>query len=285
MFDATYNTNKYSMIFTPFVGVNHHGQTILFACGLLSDKSTESFVWLFSKFLEAMCTQAPHIIITDQDVAIAKAISMVLPFTFHRYCLWHILNKFSKKINVMVHNDEYHMLVNIIKHFESPDEFEEHWAGIMENRDFANNEWLCSMYAIRSRWVLAYVNHIFSTGMSSSQRSESGHSFFKREVYVTKMDEECENELWQDPTSGLSTNESSSTSLMARHGLLGHKASLIVDDASLTAGWSTFLMVEFQSLHLRVKEIDDGCNIGSMTHSSTNREESHTIHDPIIVRG
>ncbi|KAL2498636.1 Protein FAR1-RELATED SEQUENCE 5 [Abeliophyllum distichum] len=97
---------------------------------------------------------------------------MVLPFTFHRYCLWHILNKFSEKINVMVHNDEYHMLVNIIKHSESP-EFEERWAGLMENRDFADNEWLCSMYAIHSQWVPAYANHIFSAGMSSSQRSNA----------------------------------------------------------------------------------------------------------------
>ncbi|KAL2498165.1 Protein FAR1-RELATED SEQUENCE [Abeliophyllum distichum] len=89
---------------------------------------------------------------------------------------------------------------------------------------------------------------------------------------------------WQDPTSGFSTNDSSSTSLMARHGLLGHKASLIVDEAALTAAQSTFLMGEFESLHLRVKEIDDGDNIGIMRHSCTNREESHTIHDPSVVR-
>ncbi|KAL2493150.1 Protein FAR1-RELATED SEQUENCE 5 [Abeliophyllum distichum] len=374
-----------------------------------------------------MPTQAPQIIITDQDAAIAKAISMVLPFTFHRYCLWHILNKFSEKINVMVYNDEYHMLVNIIKHSESSDEFEERWAGLMENRDFANNEWLCGMYAIRSRWVPAYVNHIFSAGMSSSQRSESGHSFFKRYVnrknslmeFITRfnmalrhqrheelvanhvdiseqprlmskfqmehqmvhiytkkifllfqkeIDEShfyictkksshgdskvygverreygktfdrhrqltyfmesdyiscscrtfefneypCRHMIsylrkkqvlllpekyilrrWtknakmnclQDPTLGFTDQDSSSTSLMARHGLLGHKASLIVDDSALTAARSAFLMGEFESLHLRVKEVDNGGNIGSMRHNSTTHEQSHTIHDPSVVR-
>ncbi|XP_060670964.1 protein FAR1-RELATED SEQUENCE 5-like [Ziziphus jujuba] len=30
------------------------------------------------------------------------------------------------------------------------------------------------------RWVAAYVNHVFSTGMLSSQRAESSHAFFKR---------------------------------------------------------------------------------------------------------
>ncbi|XP_052203773.1 protein FAR1-RELATED SEQUENCE 5-like [Diospyros lotus] len=84
VFDTTYNTNKYSMIFAPFFGVNHHGQTIIFGCGLLSDETIESFVWLFSKFLEAMLNQAaPVVIITDQDAAISKAISMLLPLTLH----------------------------------------------------------------------------------------------------------------------------------------------------------------------------------------------------------
>ncbi|KAL2491144.1 Protein FAR1-RELATED SEQUENCE [Abeliophyllum distichum] len=83
---------------------------------------------------------------------------------------------------------------------------------------------------------------------------------------------------------GLSTDDSSRTSLMARHGLLAHKASLIVDDASLTAARSTFLMGEFEGLHLRVKEIDDGDNIGSMRQRGTTREESQQIHDPSAVR-
>ncbi|KAL2524599.1 Protein FAR1-RELATED SEQUENCE [Abeliophyllum distichum] len=65
VFDTTYNTNKYSMIFVPFVGVNHHGQTVLFGCRLLSDESTESFVWLLSKFMDAMPGDTPQIIITD----------------------------------------------------------------------------------------------------------------------------------------------------------------------------------------------------------------------------
>jgi len=33
--DTTYLTNKYNMSFAPFVGVNHHGHSILLGCGLL----------------------------------------------------------------------------------------------------------------------------------------------------------------------------------------------------------------------------------------------------------
>ncbi|XP_021734817.1 protein FAR1-RELATED SEQUENCE 5-like [Chenopodium quinoa] len=53
-FDTTYGTNKYSMIFAPFTGRNHHRQCITFGAAFLCDEKTESFTWLFEKFLEAM---------------------------------------------------------------------------------------------------------------------------------------------------------------------------------------------------------------------------------------
>ncbi|KAL2486569.1 Protein FAR1-RELATED SEQUENCE 5 [Abeliophyllum distichum] len=183
VFDTTYNMNKYSMVFGPFVGVNHHGQSVIFGCGLLSDETTESFVWLFTKFIEAMPNHAaPEVIITYQDAAIARAISIVLPSTLHRLCMWHILNKFSEKMNVVLYNDQYHRLVHIIKKSESPAEFEQQWIEVMETTELGNNEWLSSLFEIRSRWVPAYVKHVFAAGMSSSQRSESGHSFLKKYV-------------------------------------------------------------------------------------------------------
>ncbi|XP_038708537.1 protein FAR1-RELATED SEQUENCE 2-like [Tripterygium wilfordii] len=44
VFDTTYNTNRYGMIFGLFLGVNHHYQTTLFACAFLRDETTESFL-------------------------------------------------------------------------------------------------------------------------------------------------------------------------------------------------------------------------------------------------
>ena len=46
-FDTTYLTNKYDMSFALFVGVNHHEQSILLGCKLISHKDTETFTWLF----------------------------------------------------------------------------------------------------------------------------------------------------------------------------------------------------------------------------------------------
>ncbi|KAL2525061.1 Protein FAR1-RELATED SEQUENCE [Abeliophyllum distichum] len=71
---------------------------------------------------------------------------------------------------------------------------------------------------------------------------------------------------------------------MARHGLLSHKASLIVDDAALTDERSEFLIGEFESLHLRVKEIAAPGNIGSTRYKSITRPDSVNIQDPSVVR-
>jgi hypothetical protein len=60
-FDTTFKTNKYSMPFAPFVGMNNHYQSILFGCALLQDESERSFIWLFETFLEAMDGKKTHI--------------------------------------------------------------------------------------------------------------------------------------------------------------------------------------------------------------------------------
>lgn len=37
------------MIFAPFTGVNHHGQSVTFGCGLLNNERKKSFIWLFQR--------------------------------------------------------------------------------------------------------------------------------------------------------------------------------------------------------------------------------------------
>jgi zinc finger SWIM domain-containing protein 3 len=47
IFDTTYLTNKYDMPFAHFIGINHHGESIILGCGLLSGEDTDSFIWVF----------------------------------------------------------------------------------------------------------------------------------------------------------------------------------------------------------------------------------------------
>ncbi|VVA36983.1 PREDICTED: FAR1-RELATED SEQUENCE, partial [Prunus dulcis] len=50
------------------------------------------------EFKKAMPGGEPKTIITDQDAAMAIAISIAFPTTFHRLCIWHITSKFSVKL-------------------------------------------------------------------------------------------------------------------------------------------------------------------------------------------
>ncbi|XP_066311666.1 protein FAR1-RELATED SEQUENCE 5-like [Miscanthus floridulus] len=59
VFDSTYKTNRYNLPLVPFVGVNHHGSTVLFACGIISQETIESYVWILSTFSDAMVQKHP----------------------------------------------------------------------------------------------------------------------------------------------------------------------------------------------------------------------------------
>ncbi|KAF8017784.1 hypothetical protein BT93_H2856 [Corymbia citriodora subsp. variegata] len=157
VFDSTYRTNKYNMICAPFVGVNHHWKNTLFGCALLLDETAESFIWLFNVFLESIENKAPKTIFTDQDQAMAKAITRVFPNTQHRLCTWHIGQNAIKNISHLYHKpgfrDKYFLA--LMYRCESEDEFESTWRQMEEDRD------------------------IFSCSMNSSQRSESTNNVFQ----------------------------------------------------------------------------------------------------------
>ncbi|XP_038678465.1 protein FAR-RED IMPAIRED RESPONSE 1-like [Tripterygium wilfordii] len=126
----------------------------------------------------------PKMIITDQDPAMSKAIAEILPNTLHRFCMWHILSKFSEKLDAVKWKEHYQHFHSYIWNSASREEFDVQWAEVIESSGLNTNEWLKALYDIRSKWIPAYVNDTFSTGMSSSQRAESCHAFFKS--YVSK---------------------------------------------------------------------------------------------------
>jgi hypothetical protein len=96
-FDTTLCTNRYNMPFAPIVGINNHTQTIVLGCALLPDEKIKTFEWVFRRWMHAMEGHAPDHIITDQDQAMATAISNVFPLSIHRNCLYHVLNQARRK--------------------------------------------------------------------------------------------------------------------------------------------------------------------------------------------
>ncbi|XP_022685196.1 protein FAR1-RELATED SEQUENCE 5-like [Setaria italica] len=97
VFDSTYRVNRYNLPFVPFIGVNHHRSTVVFGCGILSDETILSYVWLLEALLEAMHQKHPKSLITDGDAAMMRAIEIVMPDADHRLCSWHIEQNMLKR--------------------------------------------------------------------------------------------------------------------------------------------------------------------------------------------
>ncbi|XP_041007328.1 protein FAR1-RELATED SEQUENCE 5-like isoform X2 [Juglans microcarpa x Juglans regia] len=179
-FDTTYLTNRYEMPFVPFVGINHHGQSILLGVGLISSEDTETFVWLFQTWLQCMDGIAPKAIITDHDMAIKNAIAIVFPESRHRFCLWHILKKVPEKLGShgSYKSGLKNALMKCVYDTQSVEEFEKCWDELITTYNLHENAWLQSLFAEREYWVPAFLKEFFWAGMSTTQRSESINTFF-----------------------------------------------------------------------------------------------------------
>nr|XP_009391893.1 PREDICTED: protein FAR1-RELATED SEQUENCE 2 isoform X2 [Musa acuminata subsp. malaccensis] len=164
--------------------VNHHGQSILFGCGLLSNEDTMTFTWLFRAFLSCMSGRAPNAIITDQDKAMQKAIETVFPGIRHRWCLWHIMKKLPEKFKgYRVYEEMRKLMQNAVYDSFTKEEFEESWTKFIEKFNLYDNAWLKGLYEERHRWVPAFVKDSFWAGMSTTQRSQRMNPFFDGLVY------------------------------------------------------------------------------------------------------
>ncbi|CAJ2646049.1 unnamed protein product [Trifolium pratense] len=161
-FDTTYLTNKYDMPFAPFVGVNHHGQSILLGYALLSNEDTETFTWLFTTWLACMNGRAPNAIITDQDRAMKNAIEAVFPKARHRWCLWHIMKKVPEKLGRHSDYESIKILLHdAVYDSSSISDFMEKWEKMIESYELHDNDWLKGFYGFESQFQKAFTNAKF----------------------------------------------------------------------------------------------------------------------------
>ncbi|KAK9073724.1 hypothetical protein SSX86_006318 [Deinandra increscens subsp. villosa] len=182
-FDATFNTNKYKMIFVPFTGIDNHFRNVSFGAGLLSSETTESYMWLLEKFLKAFGCQ-PKVVVTDQDPAMKIAIENVFDKCRHRLCMWHIMKKVSDKVgHALCNDDEFKEVMCSIVWTDSidPECSDAEWLKIMNDYDLTSNKWLYEMFEMRGMWIPMYFRDEWMSGlMRKTSRSESENHFFSQ---------------------------------------------------------------------------------------------------------
>ncbi|XP_078152577.1 protein FAR1-RELATED SEQUENCE 6-like [Carex rostrata] len=204
--DATYLTNRYHMPLVLFVGVNHHWQSVIFACALLSRETEADYKWCMKKFLACMKGVKPGGILTDQCPSIASGISHVFgDETVHRYCAWHILRKLPEKLGGADNKDGIILLVkDVVYNAKTPIQFEESWLTLMSEIGYENAPWFISMFAQRHKWVPIYLNDRFWAGMNTTQRVEGMNHFLDKYLrakatlaeFVGSFDSAL-NRIWQ----------------------------------------------------------------------------------------
>lgn len=170
VFDSTYRVNKYNLPFIPFVVVNHHGSTVIFACAIVADERVATYEWVLKQFLDCMCQKHPKVVITDGDNAMHRAISSVMPNSEHRLCTWHIEQNMARHLRPDMLSD-FRALVHGTY---DPEEFEKKWIEFkVTHKVGEDHQWLARMYNLRKKWVAAYTKGMFFLGTKSNQRSES----------------------------------------------------------------------------------------------------------------
>lgn len=184
-FDTTCLIDKYDLPLVSFVGMNHHGQLVLLGCGLASDETTETFIWLFRAWMTCMLGCPPNAIITDQCQSIKLAIAEVFPGTRHRVCLSQVLKKIPDKLRGLAEFKEVKKELKKIAYDSlRVEEFEENWKQMIEAHGLENNEWLKTLYEERHYWAPVFLkDNSFWAGMSISQRGETVATYFDGCVY------------------------------------------------------------------------------------------------------
>lgn len=152
---------------------------MLLGCGLLSDESTESFLWLLKSWLTCMKGRPPSAIITDECVAIKAAVREVFPKTRHRISDWHVVRSISEKLGELAEYESLKTeLETIIYDSLKDDEFEARWKILIDRFGLQDNEWMTFLYENRHLWVPAFLKDAFWAGLSTVNHRESPSAFF-----------------------------------------------------------------------------------------------------------
>ncbi|XP_020987595.1 protein FAR1-RELATED SEQUENCE 9-like [Arachis duranensis] len=180
-FDSTSKKNKYNKPFVIFSGCNHHGQTVIFSFGLLSDESTETYKWLLETFVEAMGGKSPKAVITEGDLAMRDAIKNVLPDATHQLCGWHLQRNACENIKNPNFLRDFKCLI-----YDNNDhrEFDRRWAAILDKHNLVGSTWMEKTYETRAMWSHCFLRDKFFGYIRTTSQYEGINSLIR--FYVNR---------------------------------------------------------------------------------------------------
>ncbi|KAK3011465.1 hypothetical protein RJ639_012763 [Escallonia herrerae] len=177
--DTTCLTDKYEVPLVVFSGVNHHGQYLLFGCGLLAGETVDSYMWLFRAWLTYMLGRPPQAIIVDQCKSLRNALADVFPRASCFLSLSHVMKKVPKNLGGLREYEALKVaLVSAVYHSLRADEFEMAWENMIQRYGVRDHKWLQTLYEDRKWWVPVYLKETFLAGMCPNEESEGVTTLF-----------------------------------------------------------------------------------------------------------
>ncbi|XP_056692392.1 protein FAR1-RELATED SEQUENCE 5 isoform X2 [Spinacia oleracea] len=173
IFDTTYRINRYSLICAPFVGINKHWKTTMFACAFISDEKTETFEWLLETFKNSMSGLVPKSIFTDQNLPVTNAVAKVFPTARLRLCIWHLQTNFISHFDMLKSNPTFKDDFNkCLTGCDNEEEFLKCWTEMISTYGLEESFWFSRLYDLRDKWCTALSKDFFSARVLSSQKVE-----------------------------------------------------------------------------------------------------------------
>lgn len=116
----------------------------------------------------------PEVIVSDRHPSLIAAVAIVLVFTFHVFCLSHLLENIDKNLRRSLGAEWPNFLQDFWAAYRavSPAEFERLWAALVAR--YANaRAYLQELYTVRDRWAWAWISYLFTAGIRTNGRVET----------------------------------------------------------------------------------------------------------------
>lgn len=261
-FDTTYSQNENMLPFAAFTGMNHHGDTVVFGCALVLDKTESSYAWIFETWLTAMDNRLPFSFTTDEGKTMTEAVVKVFPQCFHRLCRWRVLSRCKKKLSdVYMRFPGLHIeLKRCVNECDTMPVFDMLWGSILDRYSLRENTWLQSLFEARHKWVPAYLTSSFFAELSLTNRAETVSRFYRNNFtarvsllsFITRFDQHVDRFYMSEAQKDLASFPPEQ--LLKTNSILEKQAESIYTRAA----FEMFQTELIESLHHYAVKVQDG---------------------------
>jgi hypothetical protein len=177
MMDTTFSTNRFSWPLCLLCGVDEHNHTALFGIALLHHQTADSFEWVLQQLRSAMPS-----VFTDGDLAMAAALSSIMPHSKHLRCRYHLKTNLRGRLH-KAGTDPITMEVCVREWEtaacrETEEEFKTAIAALKSNYP-AIQQYMTDTFPDGHYYADFALNHITTLGSRTTARVESWNSTLK----------------------------------------------------------------------------------------------------------